>query len=430
MAKAIKPDTRFKFIGKCQLSRLKPFKGNPRMNDDAVEAVARSLERFGAIAPIIVNEAFEVCASHTRLKAAIEIGRKTFPVLVVPSLVGADFRGYNLADNQTASLAEWDNEGLATALRELADEDFDLECLGFDGNELQELLAQTDSSQGTTDPDDVPDPPEKPVTKTGDLWLLGDHRLLCGDATKAEDVARVLDGCVPILMVTDPPYGVNYDPAWRDRDLVAWSKARSTGVVTSDDRDSWLEAWRLFLGDVAYVWHPAGAISIQFFNDLVSASFDIRMQIIWAKQHFPISRGHYHIQHEPCWYAVRKGKTGHWGGSRKESTLWEIANAGAFAGKVDDVKTEHSTQKPVECMVRPIRNHNAPEVYDPFLGSGTTIIAAEQLGRKCYGIEIEPRYIDVCCERFFRYSGKEPIRERGNAKWSNVKRAKRTTEDS
>jgi DNA modification methylase len=385
------------------------------MNDDAVEAVARSLERFGAIAPIIVNEAFEVCAGHTRLKAAIEIGRKTFPVLVVPSLVGADFRGYNIADNQTASLAEWDNEGLAAALRELADEDFDLECLGFDGNELQELLAQTDGSQGRTDADEIPDPPDKPVTKTGDLWLLGDHRLLCGDATKAEDVNRVLDGCVPVLMVTDPPYGVNYDPAWRTREAekgnLAYA-ARRISPISHDDRTDWGEAWNLFPGAVIYCWSPPGSNSIESGMALRASGFDIRYMI-----------GHYHWRHEPCWYAVKVGQKALWVGDRKQTTVWEVTLDA-------NVEGGHSTQKPVECMARPIRNHDAPEVYDPFLGSGTTIIAAEQLSRKCYGIEIEPRYVDVCCERFFRFSGKEPVRERGNAKWSNVKRAKRTTEDS
>jgi DNA modification methylase len=407
------------------------------MNDDAVEAVARSLERFGAIAPIIVNEAFEVCAGHTRLKAAIEIGRKTFPVLVVPSLVGADFRGYNIADNQTASLAEWDNEGLAAALRELADEDFDLECLGFDGNELQELLAQTDGSQGRTDADEIPDPPDKPVTKTGDLWLLGDHRLLCGDATKAEDVNRVMGGEKAGLINTDPPYGVDYS---KTKDGIPRPGFKNHQEKWGDIKNDGLEGPRLqtFLEAVFraalphlnraawYLWHAY--LTQGFFAAAAAAAADVLLhrQIIWVKPGFVLTRsGMYHWAHEPCFYGWVRGQQPAWLGDKSQRSVWEL-------GRDEDHGQYHPTQKPVALFEIPMENHlHIGEVcYEPFSGSGSQFIAAEQLGRKCYGIEIEPRYVDVCCERFFRFSGKEPVRERGNAKWSNVKRAKRTTEDS
>ena len=230
------------------------------------------------------------------------------------------------------------------------------------------------------------------------------HRLNCGDATVSGDVARLLDNVEPGLMVTDPPYGVDYDPAWREK---SWRGARSTGKVQADDRSDWREAWALFPGDIAYVWHAGNKA------DVVSASlhacgFEIRSQIVWAKQHFVISRGHYHGQHEPCWYAVRKGRTEHWAGDRKQTTLWQIANRNAFGGSQDDTSTDHGTQKPVECMRRPIINHtNAGQaVYDPFVGSGTTIIAAETTGRRCYAMDIDPVYVDVAVGRYAEFCGK------------------------
>jgi DNA modification methylase len=205
---------------------------------------------------------------------------------------------------------------------------------------------------------------------------------------------------------------VNYDPSWRDKSLGTWSQPRSVGTVENDDRADWSEAYSLFPGDVTYVWHPAGARQVEFFNSLVASGFEIRMQIIWAKSHFPIGRGNYHVQHEPCWYAVRKGKTGHWSGDRKQSTLWQIANMSAFRGgerKPEDAKSGHGTQKPVECMKRPIENNSSPgqAVYEPFSGSGTTIIAAEMTGRTCHAIEITPAYVDLAVKRWQDFTGKQ-----------------------
>jgi DNA modification methylase len=277
---------------------------------------------------------------------------------------------------------------------------------------------------GLTDPDDAPAAPEHPVSRTGDLWLLGRHRLLCGDSTVATDVERVLGGVEPHLMVTDPPYGVDYDPDWRNRSSIGWSRSRSTGTVQNDDRADWTEAYSLFPGEVAYVWHPAGARQVEFYNSLIAAGFEIRMQIIWAKQHYPIGRGNYHVQHEPCWYAVRKGKTGHWSGDRTQSTLWQISNGSAFRGerKPEDLKTGHGTQKPVECMRRPIENNSSPgqAVYEPFSGSGTTIIAAEMTGRVCNAIEIAPAYVDVAVKRWQEFTGQQAVLDGDGRSFDNV----------
>ena len=246
---------------------------------------------------------------------------------------------------------------------------------------------------------------DEPISKRGDLWLLGDHRLLCGDATDAGDVVKLLDGAIPHLCVTDPPYGVNYDPAWRNVEAakgnLAYS-ARRIGLVTNDDRADWHEAWDLFPGDVIYSWHPAGATSLVHAAALQDSGFALRMQIIWAKSNFPIGRGDYHVRHEPCWYAVRKGSPARRTNDRTQTTLWEI--------NLDrNVEGGHSTQKPVGCMARAIRNHEPCDVYDPFLGSGTTLIACEQLNRHCYAMELEPKYVDVAVRRWENFTGRKAV---------------------
>jgi DNA modification methylase len=288
---------------------------------------------------------------------------------------------------------QWDAEQL------LADVNagFDFEHL-FSGGELAELLAGLDTGNAGEDPgaqiDRAAELQQKWQTERGQLWVIGKHRLLCGDSTNAEDVARLLEDDKPALMVTDPPYGVEYDPAWRneaaEKGLIAFAASRE-GAVDNDDRIDWTEAWQLSPADVVYCWHAdrhASAVQVS----LESANFEIRSQVIWAKPRFVISRGHYHWQHEPCWYAVRKGATAEWIGDRSQTTLWEIP-------MLDDTdQKSHGTQKPTECMARGIRNH-AGDVYDPFGGSGTTMVASENLNRRCYMMEISPAYCAVILER-------------------------------
>jgi len=264
-----------------------------------------------------------------------------------------------------------------------------------------------------TDPDDVPEVPETPVTRPGDVWVLGKHRLLCGDSTVATDVETVLGGVKPLLMCTDPPYGVDYDPSWRN--VAGAAKTKRTGKVLNDDRADWREAWALFPGDVAYVWH--GALHArEVIESLEACGFMLRSQIIWAKERLVLSRGDYHWQHEPCAYAVKKTGKGHWAGDRKQTTLWQIPS------KDQDATTVHGTQKPVECMRRPIENNSSPgqAVYEPFMGSGTTLIAAEMSGRVCYGIELNPAYVDVAVQRWQQFTGETAVLASGGAAFDDL----------
>src|SRR6266446_1443528 len=283
--------------------------------------------------------------------------------------------------------------------------DFDLGLIGFEPDQLETILAGLRSS-GLTDPDSVPEVPEQPVTQLNDLWLLGDHRVGCGDSTNSADVALVLAGAEPHLMVTDPPYGVGYEPSWRSRCKLSGGKL-AQGKVLNDDRADWREAYALFLGDVAYVWHGALCGDAVAAN-LAGCGLLARAQIIWAKQHFTLGCGDYHWQHETCCYAVREGKTSHWQGGRTQTTVWEIPNNNPFGNPQHEQSWGHGTQKPVECMRRPIANNSRPgqAVYDPFLGSGTSVIAAEMTGRVCLGIELCPHYVDVVVRRWQLFTGR------------------------
>jgi DNA modification methylase len=264
-------------------------------------------------------------------------------------------------------------------------------------------MADPTGTTGLTDEESVPELPVVPTSVLGDIYLLGDHRIMCGDSTDKESVLKLLGGGVPSLMVTDPPYGVEYDPNWRNEAERKNGEAfggRAIGKVLNDDRADWREAWELYPGNVAYVWHSA-LHSSEVDASLVAAGFEIRSQIIWAKHRFAISRGHYHWQHEPCWYAVRKNESGNWSGDRSQTTLWAITHNASDTG--------HGTQKPIECMLRPIENNSKSGdiVYDPFLGSGTTLIAAEKSGRTCYGMELSPQYVDVIVKRWEDFTGRK-----------------------
>jgi DNA modification methylase len=382
------------------VAKLIPYARNARTHSEAqVALIAGSIREFGFNNPVLVDGANGIIAGHGRVLAARKLGLDSVPVIELGHLSDAQKRAYILADNRLAEQAGWDRELLTLEVGELGDLGIDLAGLGFDSGEIDALLGH-----GLADPREeaTPEVPADPVSRPGDLWVLGSHRLICGDATDAATVARLLDGITPHLMITDPPYGVAYDPAWRNAAGAAQTKR--TGRVLNDDRADWRDAWALFPGDVAYVWHGAlhaGTVA----ESLTATGFGIRAQIVWAKERLVLSRGHYHWQHEPCWYAVR-GK-GHWSGDRKQSTLWQIPN------RDQDAATIHGTQKPVEVMRRPMLNNSSPgqAVYEPFSGSGTTLIAAETTGRVCLGLELDPAYVDVAVQRWQAFTGKAAVLE-------------------
>ena len=378
------------------IEKITPYARNSRTHsDEQVAQIAASIREWGWTNPILVDEDGGLIAGHGRLLAARKLGLSQIPTMVAKGWSEAQKKAYVIADNKLALNAGWDLELLAVELGDLQGFDFDLMLTGFSDDELGKLLAE--KTEGNTDPDEIPEAPIDPVAKPGDVWLLGKHRLVCGDCTDADTVAKALNGVSPHLMVTDPPYGVEYDPAWREKAGVAASGA--TGKVLNDDKADWREAWALFPGDVAYVWH-AGLYAGVVGDSLAACDLLLRSQIIWDKGQLVLSRGDYHWEHEPCWYAVKKGAKGHWAGDRKQTTVWHIA-------KPKKNETGHGTQKPVECMKRPIENNSSPgqAVYEPFSGSGTTIIAGEITGRSIHAIELNPAYVDVAIKRWQDFTG-------------------------
>lgn len=343
---------------------------------------------------------FVVIAGNMRLRAMMELGYKDAPCKVLDKDTSVEkLKAYTIKDNVGFGEHDWD--ALANGWDTDQLQDWGMDLPGDFGAETNE---------GLTDPDEVPDTPENPITQPGDVWTLGKHRIVCGDSTEADTVAKCLNGVKPHLMVTDPPYGVEYDPDWRNKAIRADAgrpNGRAIGTVMNDGRSDWTEAWALFPGDVAYCWH-AGLHASNTQMAFEACGFELRSQIIWAKSMFAIGRGHYHVQHEPCYYMVRskQGATGHWQGDRKQTTLWQI-------DKPRKNETGHSTQKPVECMKRPIENNSSPgqAVYEPFSGSGTTIIAGEMTGRAIHAIELSPAYVDVAVKRWQDFTGLKAIHE-------------------
>jgi ParB-like chromosome segregation protein Spo0J/DNA modification methylase len=399
------------------IEKLLPYARNARTHsDEQVAQVAASIVEFGWTNPILVGEDGVIIAGHARLAAARLLKMEKVPVIVLDRLTPTQRRALVLADNRLALSAGWDEEMLRVELESLDEEGFNLDLVGFTEDELAHLLEDQDGSADGED--EVPEIPETPISIPGDLWLLSSpkgrpaHRVLCGDSTASDAITRLLAGQKPpFIMATDPPYGVSLEPEWREK-VGLNPSTRQGGKVLNDDRVDWSAAYSLFPGDVAYVWH-AGIHAAEVAVGLDSCEFQIRAQIIWKKQHFAISRGAYHWGHEPCWYAVRKGRTSHWRGDRTQSTVWEVANLNPFGGNSDKENevTGHGTQKPVELMRRPILNHTqaGEAVYDPFLGSGSSLIAAESTRRVCYGIDIDPKYIDVAVIRWQRFTGRQAV---------------------
>ena len=400
-------------------SKLTPYDGNPRIHTDTqIQKLAASIQEYGVVLPVLVDAGNVIIAGHAVVRACESLNIPEIPCVRASHLTEAQKRAYILADNRLAEDSSWDKVMLKAEMLKLRDDyGVNLEGTGFETREI--LRLRLDTADTPKDEDTMPEAVSNPVSQSGDLWLLGEHRLICGSCTDPETVSKLLDGSRPHIMVTDPPYGVNYNPEWRSQ--VHDSPSLRTGRVLNDDIADWREAWRLFPGDVAYIWH-ASIHGETVAESLRSCGFNIRAQIIWAKPKFALSRGDYHWQHEccayalrddeefagyydgygSCWYAVREKAKSHWQGSRSESTLWSIDYSN------QDAQTNHGTQKPVECMRRPMLNNSAPGeiVYEPFSGSGTALIAAESCRRRCYAVELNPEYVDMAVKRWQDFTGR------------------------
>lgn len=386
------------------------------------EALAQSLRDLGAGRSVLIDQRGAIIAGHKTIEQARALGiplrviqtdgRHLVAVQRTDLDVRTDARAQTLAiaDNRVGELdLEWDVE----MLQQLNADGMDLSP--FWTNEEMSAMFET-AVEGAPSEDAVVPPTDTDIT-TGDLFILGRHRLLCGDATRAADVRRLLDGVTPTLMTADPPYGVRYSAGWRHAAYP--SQRTAVGGVANDDRADWGDAWRLFPGPVAYVWHAAlKAATVA--GSLESAGFRLRSQIIWVKQHFALSRGDYHWGHEPAWYAVRANVKSHWQGDRTQTTVWTVPNLNAMGGTRTDenAPTGHSTQKPVRLFEIPIINHTTPggSVYDPFLGSGTTLIAAEKTGRVAYVMDVDPCYVQAAVTRWEQFTGKQATRNGSRAK--------------
>lgn len=378
-----------------KLSDLKGYEHNPRtITKQAFEKLQDSINEDGYHAPIVINADGTVISGHQRLEVLRRMGTTQIRVLRPDRLLSPEeMDRINVRSNISAG--GWDFDLLADR--------FDLEQL-VDWGMDEKLLGNIVKADPEDEQHELPELQAEAISMPGQVWILGNHRLMCGSSTVATDVEKLLNGVKPHLMITDPPYGVEYDANWRNEAMRADGSAvggRAIGKVQNDSNADWSEAWALFPGNIAYVWH-AGLFAGVVADSLTKNGFKLRAQIIWAKSNFAIGRGDYHWKHEPCWYAV-KG-IGNWTSDRKQTTLWEI-------GKPQKSETGHSTQKPVECMRKPMENNSSPgqAVYEPFAGSSTTIIAGEQIGRHVYAMEIHPGYVDMGCRRWMNLTGLKAI---------------------
>jgi DNA modification methylase len=431
------------------IERVQPYDKNPRINYEAVDAVARSLEEFGFRQPIVVDEHDTIIVGHTRWKAAQRLGMDKVPVHVAQDLTPAQIKAYRIADNQTGNIATWDFDLLPLELADLQGMQFDLDLLGFDSDELARLL-DPDLQEGQCDPDDVPEPPDEAITQPGDLWILGDHRLLCADSSKPEDVDRLLDGQPIHLVNTDPPYNVKVEPRSNNaisaglssfsapngkrktathhqgldlarhpekakgttKKLRAKDRPLENDFVTDEEFDRLLDAWfgnmaRVLLpGRAAYIW-GGYANCANYPPFLKKHGLYFSQAIIWDKQHPVLTRKDFMGAHEWCFYTWKEGAAHKFYGPTNATDLWHVK-------KINPQQMEHLTAKPAELAERAMQYSTVPgeNVLDLFGGSGSTLIGAERTGRKAFLMEIDPPYCDVIIDRFQRFTGRAGVLER------------------
>jgi DNA modification methylase len=387
-------------IERWPIQRLRPRDTNPRTHSpQQVAQLEASIREFGWTNPILIGEQGDIIAGHARILAARGLGMQEGPVIILGHLSEAQCRALVIADNQLAQNAGWDEELLRAELAALQQEDFDLNLIGFEDEELARLLAAQDAAEGLTDEDAIPELPQTPASATGDLWILGIHKLLVGDATNGDDVARLMAGAAADLVFTDPPYNVDYEGYTEDR-----LKIKGDRMSAADFKRFLEAAFRscraaVKRGASLYVCHSS-SWQREFQNTLESAGFEVRCQIIWAKNTFAWGFGRYKFQHEPMFYAHVAGEKDPWYGDKSQSTLWEEKKPAA--------NRLHPTAKPVELVERALLNSSKAGdiVADMFGGSGSTLIGCERRGRKARLMEIDPKYADCIVRRYQEYTGK------------------------
>jgi DNA modification methylase len=430
-----------------RLDDLRPDPANPRrISEDELDALERSLRQFGLVQPVLARrEDRTVIGGHQRLVAARRLGLTSVPVTWLDVTV-EQARVLGLALNKISG--SWDEQLLARLLADLqAVPDVDLTLSGFGEDEIGDLLRKLEVREKrehveSFDLDEALEEARRaPRTKPGDLWVLGDHRLLCGDATSPADVSRLLDGAEPKLLTTDPPYGVSLDGSWRDGVYNTLGPAEKTYMridrqpnaddatgspggargrtrghrnttLSGDTRVDWSEAFALVPSlQVGYVWH-AGVHADEVATGLKAIGFEIVAQVIWDKGLFAMGRSWYHWSHEPCWVVRKKGAKVPFRGTRDQATIWRVPSPKMIMGGSAEPRLDHPTQKPLVLFETPIRNHlRAGEpLYEPFSGSGTALIAAERTGTRCYAMEIDPIYVEVALARWERFSGQAAVR--------------------
>jgi ParB-like chromosome segregation protein Spo0J len=401
---------------------LRPDPANPRrIGEEELDSLERSIREFGFVQPVLARrEDGTVIGGHQRLLAARRLGLTTVPVIWLDLSVEQS-RLLNLALNKISG--SWDDALLARLLADLgATPDLDLTLSGFDEDEIKDLLRSLEVREKrerveSFDLDEaLAEATRNPRSKLGDLWVLGDHRLLCGDSTDAVAVARLLDGAEPRLLATDPPYGVSLDGSWRDGVYNALGPAQKTYMrgkgarnttISGDTRVDWSEAFALVPSlAVGYIWH-AGVHAAEVAQGLDRIGFEIVAQVIWDKGLFAMGRSWYHWSHEPCWVVRKKGAKVRFLGTRDQATIWHAPSPKMIMGGSAEPRLDHPTQKPLVLFETPIRNHlkGGEALYEPFCGSGTALIAAERTGTRCYAMEIDPIYVEVALARWERFSG-------------------------
>jgi DNA modification methylase len=398
------------------LERLIPYARNPRTHSDAqVAQIAASIAEFGFNNPILVDTKAGIIAGHGRLLAARKLQLKEVPVIILDHLNETQKRAYILADNQLALNAGWDSDLLRVELTALQEDDFNLDLIGFEDEELARLLAAQDAAEGLTDEDAVPDLPETPVSAEGDLWILADHKLLVGDATIAADVRRLMGADAADCLFTDPPYNVDYQGYTEQRLTIKGDRmtdAEFKQFLESAFRSCWTAVKP---GASLYVCHSS-SWQREFQNALESAGFEVRCQIIWAKNTFAWGFGRYKFQHEPLFYCHVAGQKDPWYGNKSQSTLWQENKPAA--------NRIHPTAKPVELIERALLNSSKAGdiIADLFGGSGSTLIACERRGRKVRLMELDPKYADCICRRFQEYTGKSAVLDGDGRSFEEVSR--------